>query len=98
MSYTAFIGIDVSKKTLDVAIVRKGEESIAHKKLSNDKVGIEDLLQWVHGQVGKRKRLYCMENTGVYSIELASFLAVRKEATCTENPLPSKPSLGTTRT
>ncbi len=97
MSYTAFIGIDVSKKTLDVAIVRKGEESIAHKKVSNDKVGIEDLLQWVHGQVGKRKRLYCMENTGVYSIELSSFLAVRKEAYCMENPLQIKRSMGITR-
>ncbi len=97
MNYTVFIGIDVSKKTLDAAIVRKGEESTVHKKVSNDQAGIEDLLQWVNEHTGKRKRLYCMENTGVYNLELCSMLTARKEMCCVENPLQIKRSMGITR-
>lgn len=73
-----FIGVDISKSTLDVAIINGSEpNSFLHSKFSNTKTGIAALLTWVGKNATKYKDdlLFCMEHTGVYSLPLCSKLS-----------------------
>lgn len=73
-----FIGVDISKSTLDVAIINGLEpNSINHSKFPNTKSGISALLTWVSKNTSKSKEelLYCMEHTGVYTLPLCSMLS-----------------------
>lgn len=96
-----FIGIDVSKKTLDVVIydpAKKQADSANYTQLSNDGEGFAGLLNWL-----KRKRVtlsqsvLCMENTGIYSFDLCLFLESRSLDYCCFTPLHLKRSLGLVR-
>ncbi|MFI5386466.1 MAG: transposase [Fimbriimonadales bacterium] len=61
-----WVGIDVSKKSLDVAIWLGGKR-YRHLKASNDESGIETLLDWATRIAGEDARLSsCMESTGDY--------------------------------
>lgn len=76
-----FIGVDVSKLTLDVAIINGSEPtSILHSTFSNSKTGISDLLSWVKKNSSKIKDdlIFCMEHTGVYALPLCSTLSDKK--------------------
>ncbi len=96
-----FIGIDISKKTLDVAIYestkkKTDEENPIH--IDNDERGYKSLLKWFRG---KRMPLstivICMECTGIYSFDLCVFLEKKKIDYCMENPLNIKRSMGFVR-
>jgi transposase len=76
-----FIGVDVSKLTLDVAIINGSTpNSILHSSFSNTKTGISELLSWVRKNSSKVKEelIFCMEHTGVYSLPLCSVLSEKK--------------------
>ena len=67
-----FIGIDVSKITLDVSLYHnKG-----HKVFQNSKSGFKALLSWVKKQTKTTEEnlVFCLEHTGIYSLNLCSFL------------------------
>lgn len=96
-----FIGIDISKKTLDVVIYdssKKQSDSENYRKLSNDKKGYTTLLSWL-----KKKRIVLdqiaigLEHTGTYSFDLRLFLENRQIDYCAFNPLHLKRSLGLIR-
>lgn len=73
-----FIGVDISKSTLDVAIVNGSQpNSFLHSKFPNTKYGILELLKWVRKNTSKCKEdlLFCMEHTGVYGLPLCSCLS-----------------------
>jgi transposase len=72
MQYQQFIGIDVSKLTVDVFIHGSG----LHKKFSNDQGGFRDLLKWSRQSVkiDSQVSLICFEHTGLYSLPLSVFL------------------------
>lgn len=65
------IGIDVSKRKLDLALLRR--DKLKHKSLSNDKRGFEALLSWLHKQ-GVHDAHACMESTNIYGEALAEHL------------------------
>ncbi len=70
MDKELYIGVDVSKKTLDLAYY-DGETidwKNAHIKVSNDEVGFKQIGSWV-AKVGKDfdTLLFCMEYTGLYN-------------------------------
>lgn len=72
MEYTDYVGIDVSKKTLDVVIRRER----SHEVFANDKAGMSKLLRWIKGKgVLAKSTLFCFEHTGIYSIPLSLRLA-----------------------
>ena len=55
-----FIGIDISKKTLDVVIydsMKKKSDSENYLKISNDADGFEELLAWFKKKRIKLKRM-----------------------------------------
>lgn len=66
------LGIDISKKTFDVALMKE-DSKILHKKFTNNPKGFDQLLEWL-----KQKEIpsfhACMEATGVYWYHLARFL------------------------
>ena len=72
-----FIGIDVSKKTLDASIFVAGEEinRFPHIQVRNEKQGFRELLRWAKDQgLDTKDTLFGLEFTGYYSDALELFL------------------------
>ena len=73
-----YIGVDISKRTIDVAIyvknqVKKG--AFPHETFSNSEDGFKDMKRWLRKQNAVLpKSLFCMEATGNYTYELCLFL------------------------
>src|SRR5690348_14476598 len=65
----ASVGIDVSKKKLDVAILLE-KTKVRKKTFTNDFAGFQNLLQWVK-HLHKGEFHFCTEFTGVYDEALA---------------------------
>lgn len=96
-----FIGIDVSKKTLDVVIYdssKKHADSEIYKQVSNNQQGYTDLLSWFKGKkIAYHSVVIGMEHTGAYCFDLRLFLESRRIDYCAFNPLHLKRSLGLIR-
>src|SRR5581483_4137545 len=70
-NYTHFIGIDVSKLTLDVCLLA-GEETFIHSIFNNNEKGIKQLLKWITSQkVDLYQCLFCLEHTGIYAMPVS---------------------------
>ena len=72
-----FVGIDVSKKTLDASVFVAGEviNRFPHTQVENGKEGFRDLLRWTREQgVKAEDALFGLEFTGYYSDALEQFL------------------------
>jgi len=94
MKYNDFIGIDVSKKTLDIAV----HGSKAHFVVANTPTGRAKLLKALERQnVVWKDVLFCFENTGIYSIPLLMFLADHKANYVQVSGLEAKRSMGIKR-
>lgn len=98
MKYKWFVGIDISKKTLDMVLYKKQlQRKSPYCQISNDVNGFKILIKWLKEQdVRLKDTLFCMEHTGIYGIELAKFIS-NKATYCFESPLHIKRSLGLTR-
>ena len=65
--YQHFIGIDVSKQVLDVALVENNQVK-ATFQVDNQPKAIRQLLQALRKQqVRVRNTIFCMEHTGIYT-------------------------------
>ncbi|WP_412850445.1 IS110 family transposase [Chryseobacterium sp. PMSZPI] len=73
---TYFIGIDISKDTLDVCILTDFNEKEITFKVENTLEGIEQMLCSNFQEDGELR--YCFENTGNYGLLLASILEDRQ--------------------
>ena len=96
-----FIGIDISKKTLDVVIydsMKKKSDSENYLKISNDADGFEELLAWFKKKRIKLKDIVVgMENTGAYGYDLRLFLEQTKVDYSVYMPFTLKQALGLVR-
>lgn len=96
-----FIGIDISKKTLDVVIyvpTKKHADETNYERFLNKEEGYKSLLSWLKKKNMAKKRLVIsMENTGIYSFDLCLFLEAASIDYCSFNPLHLKRSLGLVR-
>lgn len=82
--YTYFFGVDVSKRTLDITLLK--EEVLTHRQFNNDEQGMEQLMQWLKTlEVNFQQALFCMESTGLYCFVLTEFLAQNGIATWIEH-------------
>ncbi|KAA6327961.1 hypothetical protein EZS27_023099 [termite gut metagenome] len=74
-----FIGIDVSKLTLDVTVLllqNNKDEFIDYQKIDNNEKGISAYLKKLFkGQCLTENTLFCFEDTGIYSMPLACILS-----------------------
>ena len=93
-----YIGIDVSKLTIDVCVMNTQAHEDHHQFENNDQ-GFKEMelwlererdFKWSHG-------LFCMEHTGLYTRELTLFLLQRSANVWMESALHLKRSIGIAR-
>ncbi len=98
MHYSHYIGVDISKNTLDAAIYAAEMRRSDTKHLTNDKAGLKELVTWAKAAGAKPKdMLICAEHTGVYGNDLQIFCEKKGIALCLESPLQIKRSMGLVR-
>ncbi|HUV04262.1 MAG TPA: IS110 family transposase [Armatimonadota bacterium] len=70
-----YLGIDVSKNKLDLALIQDGSglQTPKRKVLANGQEGFSKLLVWLHRRTEGQVHA-CMEATGTYYEDLATFL------------------------
>lgn len=98
--FSNFVGIDVSKKTLDVVFIFDKEVSKAvHQQFSNDEKGIKKMLVYVKKQKGvdAQNTLFCFEHTGLYGKKLSYTLVEKQWSVWIEMPVAILRSMGLQR-
>lgn len=83
------IGIDVSKKKFDVALIT-AQGKYRCKVFDNDGGGFKAFLDWIKVHVPEGGAQACMEATGVYHEALANFLFDNQMTVFVVNPLRVK--------
>lgn len=94
-TFTNAIGIDVSKKTLDVHDYKLNK----HKVFKNQTAGYEQILAWVNKNHNNEleSMLFCFEDTGIYSLSLSLFMQENRLAYLVIPSLEMKRSMGMAR-
>lgn len=95
MKFKETLGIDVSKKIIDVILHLNSN----YHQFENNVKGYKTMLQWAKKQTGLSlaQILICFEHTGLYSLPMAVFLSRQKITFCMESALHIKRSLGLVR-
>lgn len=98
MKRTGFIGIDISKKKLDIVIYDQVKNrSKKHFKVSNDLQGFEKLISTLKTEgIKLNQAIVCLEYCGIYGLEIGFFLEGKVDFSFCA-PLKIKRSLGITR-
>lgn len=74
MKFKSFVGIDVSKKTIDV-VIKDGD----HRIFNNSSAGFSQMVKWLEKHKHDlRSAVFCFENTGIYSLPLCLYFSQRK--------------------
>jgi transposase len=100
MVFRFFIGIDVSKNTLDIGFLdAENPGSVSHEQVSNSDTGIAGLLKWLQKQNGFliENSLFCLEHTGMYNYPLLQFFSQQNASVWVESGVQIKKSLGLQR-
>lgn len=101
MEKNQFIGIDISKKTLDVVIYTSNKhqpDASNYRQFTNNGEGFSGILSWLKGKrVSLKSAVIGMENTGAYGFDLRLFLEENGIDYCCFMPLDLKLSLGLAR-
>ena len=100
MYKSIYVGIDISKKSMDVAICKEGcmiKEN--HLCVENNPQGYRAMMEWLTRMTGGNKdnMQICMEHTGIYSLTLQCLLEEDQVAYTMVSPLHLKKSLGLVR-
>jgi transposase len=79
--FTTFIGIDVSKLTLDVSVINdNGLSPAKYQQFKNHPNQLRQIIRFVSQNTSSSKSdwLFCMEHTGIYTVYMCSFLSSQK--------------------
>jgi transposase len=89
------LGVDVSKKVIDVHLYKKE----LHNQFENNKKGFKQMISWLKKSTDTSKEniLIALEHTGLYSYNLSVFLADNEFKYVVLPGLEIKQSLGMTR-
>lgn len=76
MQYSVFIGLDVSKETVDF-VVLESEEKRFHMQVNNDKEGFSSFYKRLlkETKAARENLLFCLEHTGIYCNPFLEFAA-----------------------
>lgn len=98
MDYIYFVGIDISKHTLDFAVVNS-KETLMQITVENSPAGIKNFISAFKKHVSFKKQqvLFCMEHTGLYNHYLLEYLVQNDFALCVEPAVQIKRSMGLQR-
>ena len=93
------LGVDISKKTFDVAIgFNKANAIVTKACFANNLKGYDKLSKWLKEQkVNYKDLLICLENTGIYHRLFVQFLQTKKAYVWVETPVQIKWSGGIQR-
>lgn len=93
------IGVDISKLTLDVALLdQSNPKEFKFKKVSNDNKGLSQIIKWLQSlKVDVSECLFCCENTGIYTNPLSLFMSDHKLTYWIINAIEIKRSKGLVR-
>ena len=102
MEKNYFVGIDVSKQTIDVAFIKQGDEQKVKpcwKIFNNNDQGLNEMKAWLkaHRVPFNGHTLFVIENTGLYHRRLVNFCNKHQLHLCIENGAQVKWSLGIAR-
>lgn len=99
MQINYFIGIDVSKLTLDVHLLNVDGKTLAYQCIKNEASAINKLLQEFEKshQLIIAQTVFCMEYTGIYNAVLLQVLGKCNTHIWMESGLQIKRSMGITR-
>ena len=88
MKNKSFVGIDISKKVIDVSIFH-GDADIKrfpHEVFNNSRKGFGEMCSWLKkNHVVLSQALFGMEFTGCYSMDLEKFLTSKNLSFCMLN-------------
>ncbi len=98
MNFNYFVGIDVSKSTLDFTVLLEGN-ALFHIRTSNSTQGITSFFKKLKQQDGYQKLevLYCLEHTGIYNNPLLRFFEKQQVHVWIQSAREIKLSLGVQR-
>ena len=98
--FKTFVGIDVSKKTFDAALLRSGDQlTTIHRSFEQSVSGYKAFIQWLKIEdvsIGDNV-LICLEHTGVYISGLINFLVSLNACIWVEMALKIKKRIGLQR-
>jgi transposase len=99
MKKNLFIGIDISKLTIDVAILFSDQDNFCHCQFQNNKPGFKKLIKWVKSfkPNNEYELFFGFEETGKYSINISNFFTDLSLKFVCENPFKIKRSMGIIR-
>jgi len=94
-----FIGVDISKDTLDLARIKEETYgSFDDKKVENSFKGFDHIIEWLQKKnIQIKDCVFCMEHTGTYGLLFFAWLSQMEIDYCVEPALQIKRSLGMTR-
>ena len=98
MHFSYFIGVDISKNTLDAAIYPAKDRNDDFLHIENTSKGLRTMITWI-----KRKGIktgdvvICAEHTGIYTNPLIDYLDKKGIALSLNSPLEIKRSMGIIR-
>jgi transposase len=93
MKFRNFIGIDVSKETLDICMLQGA--SVKEERIKNSTKEIKKFFRQIEGIIPET--LICMEHTGIYNNLLLDYFQKQKFNIWVESARQIKLSLGTVR-
>lgn len=96
MNFNFFIGIDVSKKTLDICVLHQNRK-LLNTSIENTVKQLNvfwRLLLKSHPDFTLERTAFCMEHTGIYNHHLLNFLASKQAKIFLEHPTQIKLSTG----
>lgn len=99
-NYTHFLGVDVSKKTLDLALYTASGKLLHEDNIENQEKSITSFFKKLQKRVEGLSffsLLVCMEHTGCYTYKILQVTVKQKVDAWVENPLAIKRSLGLQR-
>ena len=97
--YPHVVGIDISKMSIDVAVINCQSMKVSIALFSNDSDGYQKMKKWLKQQGNDcgENILFCMEYTGLYTRNLVKYLLKRGCKVWLESSLHIKRSIGLIR-
>jgi transposase len=98
MEFKTFVGVDVSKETLDITVIEEGK-MLLERRIPNSIKAIKMFAKEIKkvSPVQPSEQVYCLEHTGIYCNHLLGYLTKEKIAVWMENPMAIKAFFGMER-
>jgi transposase len=99
ITWKNFIGVDVSKRTLDICLLNAEGQLVNNCQISNTRKSMKEHFDALQNEFGLDLdcTLVCLEHTGIYSNILLEFLSAIQMPICVEMALRIKRSQGIQR-